>query len=620
MSSLNESSPEREKKRSSKSPRSSASRIPPAVARQSSSLENYHASGVSVLLSDYSKFGFAERICYHFDLIGTLTSTPPSKNTATTVANDSNEQLKATSSHITATEAEENDKFPIFQSTKSPVCGVSSLLECVPVNALNKLPKRHRRLLRSRFKEFNSKARLARFASSSSLSSSNERSNCHQPKSLPLKLTPTTRFSFAYEVTNVVLCVDASPSLVATFGNHNEKDDAICALDRLGPMVQKYLSALVRTIPGSVSPSAIDSFLISSGKLSFNEDHGPKMSKNVGSSNNSLPSLGQEDDKREDGWSPELAVTVIALYPDENCSSHNGIPQNFFSSHDNEESLDEEKKTNRSDTHHDHCNNDLYGQINDRKISMLVRDYRVVDEASANKLATKIREWAMKEVESTIAARWCGSFPSSRRFISCNQEIPDEWTALASSSLNDMIKASKNALSVTLPPEGRPCFVIATDCRSVSCDPILETASNQDLEDIPVHVLDLSASQSHRKTRPWEKESLSPQNVNKTNHIESTVNKVPYNQPLFLSVDHDGPFSFPLNLSDESEALYEICRHTGGCFFDSRLLNLAVKAVAGNVDSDSPFYNDQYFSLRRRALWPNAVQWLVQYKQMNFCH
>ena len=55
------------------------------------------------------------------------------------------------------------------------------------------------------------------------------------------------------------------------------------------------------------------------------------MSQNVGSSNNSLTSLRQKDDKREEGWSRELVITVIVLYLDENCSSHNEIPQIFLS-------------------------------------------------------------------------------------------------------------------------------------------------------------------------------------------------------------------------------------------------------------------------------------------------
>ncbi len=88
---------------------------------------------------------------------------------------------------------------------------------------------------------------------------------CQQPCYLPLTLSPNTRVSFPYELTLIVILVDASPSLTSTFGTHRtmndfggfkEKksstppmDDIWCVpLDRLGTLIKTYLRGLVQPI------------------------------------------------------------------------------------------------------------------------------------------------------------------------------------------------------------------------------------------------------------------------------------------------------------------------------------------------------------------------------------
>eukprot|EP00562_Extubocellulus_spinifer_P006611 CAMPEP_0178530388 /NCGR_PEP_ID=MMETSP0696-20121128/32868_1 /TAXON_ID=265572 /ORGANISM="Extubocellulus spinifer, Strain CCMP396" /LENGTH=98 /DNA_ID=CAMNT_0020162223 /DNA_START=174 /DNA_END=467 /DNA_ORIENTATION=+ len=79
---------------------------------------------------------------------------------------------------------------------------------------------------------------------------------CYQPSSLPLRPKPTTRVTFAYELTSIVICLDASSTVTSTFGNlgrHHSVDGAVCALDRMGGMVRRYLSALIEPVPGAAA-------------------------------------------------------------------------------------------------------------------------------------------------------------------------------------------------------------------------------------------------------------------------------------------------------------------------------------------------------------------------------
>lgn len=77
----------------------------------------------------------------------------------------------------------------------------------------------------------------------------------------------------------------------------------------------------------------------------------------------------------------------------------------------------------------------------------------------------------------------------------------------------------------------------------------------------------------------------------------------------FKTFDDNGPETFPLGMSDDAEALYDLCRATGGCFLDRALLEEASSTTAGQVPSDSVLHGDHYLAFRRRALRPNAIQW-----------
>jgi hypothetical protein len=416
------------------------------------------AIAVTLLLSDWNKFGQSERTCYHFDLIEMLTASSETEDT-------------------TAEYAQRNDERNI-SAAEDGVCGVVSLLECVP-----KAAKYRRRDLRSHIFNFNMHAHQV------------QRDNkvaCHEPSHLPLKCSPSTRVSFAYEVTKVAFCLDASPTLVTTFGNGlgGIDDDVCCALDRLGDMARTFFKALVKPI---TAPWLAD----------------PK------------------------GWRPIIAVTVVAVYPN---------------------------VAGGSDT------------------SLLVRDFRVHDIDSAERLSKEIAQWALKEVENEI----------TRRMSHTSTGGYDSWSRLSpSSSLRDIFDAGDVALSL-LPSHARPCIVLATDCRSVTCEHILDVINDSERVDTPLVVLDLSSSSSHLPVPPAE------QFQDKTS---------------LLSYDPGSSSNFPLHLSDESELLFGVCRATGGAFFDSELLKDAAHTVAGKVSENSLIIHDSYFAFKRRALRPNAIQW-----------
>lgn len=414
-----------------------------------------------ILLSDYEKFGLSERVCFHFDRIETLT--------ASSSGTESTEALVATDNR-----APQNQDF----QSEDGVCGVVSLMECIP-----KTLKYRRRDVRNAILSFNMLAQQVR---------QENKVACFEPSQLPLKLSPASRVWFAYEITKMVFCLDASSSLLSTFGHEfGENDDAVCALDRLEEMTTVFFKSLVTPI---VAPWLAN----------------PK------------------------GWAPVLAVTVLAVYPNES-----GI----------------------SDT------------------SILVRDFRVFDKATAERLSKEIALWALKEVEGEIA----------QRMERTGANALDPWSrSTPASSLGDIFDAGDVALSL-LPSRARPCIVLATDCRSVVCDGILDLFQDPERVDTPLVILDLSSSSSHCP--------------------ESTDDLVLHDKTSFLSHDPGSSSNFPLQLSDDSENLFGICQATGGVFFDSELLHEASRTLAGKVPDDSPLASDSYFTFKRRALRPNAVQW-----------
>jgi hypothetical protein len=219
--------------------------------------------------------------------------------------------------------------------------------------------------------------------------------------------------------------------------------------------------------------------------------------------------------------------------------------------------------------------------------SLLVRDFRVTDTESAGMLVQKIEKWALGEVETEIARRFSGGDGMDNFSTGASY---DSWTMpMYSSSLRDLLDAGDAALS-TLSSAARPCIVIATDGRSVACDGVIDICSDKDRVDIPLVVLDLSTPSSHLP--------VSEQQQGKGGDA------------YFQLMNYDpGGAMFPLHLSDDTEALYTICKATGGCFFDKELLNEAARTCAGNVDPKSPLMADQFFAFQSHTFRPNAVQW-----------
>jgi len=424
-------------------------------------LQYGEAISVTLLLSDWDKFGLSERVCYHFDLIETLTAS--SESSPSNAENEAKYTRRSIERNVSPSE--------------DGVCGVASLLECIP-----KMAKYRRRDVRNAILSFNMLAQQVR---------EEAKVACFEPSHLPLRLSPATRVSFAYEMTKMAFCLDASNTLVATFGNGlGLENEPCCALDRLEEMTNIFFKSLVKPI--------------------------------------TAPWLANSQ-----GWRPIIAITVLAVYPN---------------------------ATGASDTR------------------ILVRDFRVHDVKSAQCLSKEIARWALTEVEDEIAHRMGHTRTGGI----------DSWSRpTPSSSLRDIFDAGDVALSL-LPSRGRPCIVLATDCRSVACESILDLFRDSERVDTPLIVLDLSSSSSHAP--------------------EAKFAQIP-DKTSFLTYDPGSSSSFPLHLSDDSESLFEVCQATGGAFFDAELLKEASHTVAGKVPEQSPIAADSYFSFKRRALRPNAVQW-----------
>lgn len=209
-------------------------------------------------------------------------------------------------------------------------------------------------------------------------------------------------------------------------------------------------------------------------------------------------------------------------------------------------------------------------------ISVLVRDFHMVDLEAAEKLSRNLRQWVLGPVEAQIARRMndrdTGGFA-------------DAWAMPSPTSmLKDIIFAGDATLS-TMSSAARPCLSIATDCCSVECGGILDVLANQDIEDVPISILDLSSPQAHEAPG-------SAKDVFGLRHMDILK----------------GDF-MPLYLSDDSAALHRVCQATGGVFWDAKLLEEAGKVNAGSIPATSTFNSDSYFSFGRHSVKPNAVQW-----------
>ncbi|KAL3923663.1 MAG: hypothetical protein SGILL_001528, partial [Bacillariaceae sp.] len=479
-------------KRRNKDQRSQQHQNSLAMAEASPMLGGDAASAI-FLLRDYSKFGLAERVSYHFDLTEALMENNETATVPTEVGADSatviTQSTEATTVTATSSNAnEEKEEEDVFGWTRGS--GMLRLLEFAPSVSWQRFTKRQKRSLRTKLRDFNNKAEQVQIQG---------KTLCYQPQDLPLKCNPSTRIYFGYEVTRIAFCVDASSSLTSTFGvmgrsgSWNRNKTPLCPLDRLPVMARKFFEALAEPV--------------------------------------STATMVEK-------WKPNLAVTVLAVYP----------------------------TGEKSET------------------SLLVRDFHVHDMESAKQLADHIEEWTYSEVESGIAERL------TRRHAAHTWSIP-----IYSSSMSQILEAGDYALQI-LSSEARPVIVVATDGRSMSCEGIVDVFLDVDRVDVPVHVLDLSMSETHA----MEDQSL----------LQDVANQNSKNEMNFLSYDPGGTMDFPLHLSDDSESLFFVVRATGGTFLDMHLLNEAAKSTAGQQAlTDDPL--QQSHSFKRRFAKMNGLQWLM---------
>lgn len=437
------------------------------------------------LLRDYDKFGLTERVGYHFDLTEALGVSASAREETKPLTHDDRRTSEENENRQNERKSADTATF----SSHRILCGVAGLLECAPATPWHRLSKRQKRALKVQLRAFNASAERMR-------TESQEDILCYQPATLPLRFNPSTRLFFAYEITRIAFCVDASPSMTSTFGINGSAASSghCCPLDRLPDMARTFFASLAEPVS---APSLVEGGV----------------------------------------WKPVLAVTVLAVFP-----------------------LGKKAET-----------------------SLLVRDYRVDSVEAAHVLADHIKKWVFHEVEEGIAERL------SRKHAFSTWSMP-----LYSSSLRVILEACDYALSV-LSSAAKPIIVVATDGRSVSCDGVVNVFLDVDRIDIPVIVLDVSPPETHVNSMGANERAEA------TGGIKTEWN--------FLTYDPGGPADFPLHLSDDTEALYAVCRATGGCFLDSKLLEETAKSVAGqaSVETSTP-YN---FSYKRRFAKMNGLQWLT---------
>lgn len=389
----------------------------------------------------------------------------------------------------------------------SIICGVVSLLECVTGGGIQ--PDRQtKRALRSKHREFNTRAQVVwgtlkrkRDKKLGTTNNSGIQRKCYQPRSLPLSLSPNTRVAFAYELTSIAILVDASSSLTSTLG----------IMDNFGGIGEEKSSSIPSNdycVPLDRLGPLIKTYLQGLVK--------PINVPPVSVSGRGI-SLGK--------WTPNLAVSVVVVYPP--TSTENSAAS----------------------------------------VGLLVRDYRVTDEASALELAHQVERWALREVEGKIAQRldFAGgdglSALGSFSLPSSTQQMNGSLTSVKS-SMQDILDVGTAALA-TLPPEGRPSLLVATDCSNVYCGGAFESLNNFNV-DVPVSILDLSSN-----NRPSQ---------------DITAN--------------------------DSQSLKDTCNISGGIFINSEQLDSFISEIAGSPCSAGPTI-DYHFSFKKRSIKPNRLQWLT---------
>lgn len=174
-----------------------------------------HSLTSVILLRDWEKYGLAERVCYHFDLIGALAGSEQERGDP----NKTNSQEGL---------------------TREPVCGVSRVLECIPATTQGqKISRKDRRALNRSLLRFNAMA---------STVIEQRQFFCHEPPALPLRLSPASRVFFAYESTRIAFCLDAKATLTNTYGFGSSTGQACCPIDRLVDMTRMFFTALAQPI------------------------------------------------------------------------------------------------------------------------------------------------------------------------------------------------------------------------------------------------------------------------------------------------------------------------------------------------------------------------------------
>jgi hypothetical protein len=465
-----------------------------------------------VLLTNWESFGLCERSGLHFDWIDAILPSASSSYVAPELSN----RVDST----TAAAASTGPPPP-----PSTFCGVAAVLECVPKDA--KLRTDQRRKLKSDLRQLNARAHRARIDRSAA---------CFAPSALPLRLAFGSSVVFGYESTRIAFVVDASPTLTCTYGfgsdhtfiDSSNEADVCCPLDRLVPMARTFFASLIQPVP------------IQSPIPNHREDR----TATFGTSS---------------AWIPDIAVTVMAVFPRASASTMS-------------------RSSNNSS-------------------SLLVRDYRVHDAASASLLVRKVEEWVSGPLEAEIASRLANPAAGFAAVAGIAATTMPQHT----SHLRDLLSAGDVMLS-TLSSSARPVIVLATDARALSVESMMvDVATDPDRIDVPLVVLDVSSPESHTTNHS-------------THHLSSTLSLAHHDggrqsgkQFHMLSYDPTGP-AFPLFLSDDSEALYAICRATGGAFYDAQLLNEAARTMAGKVPVESPLFADHNFSSKRHAVRANAVR------------
>jgi hypothetical protein len=254
-------------------------------------------------------------------------------------------------------------------------------------------------------------------------------------------------------------------------------------------------------------------------------------------------------------WRPEIAVTVMAVFP------RSASPSNSL---------------------------------------MLVRDFRVRDAATVSLLVRKMEEWVTGPLETEIAARLAYHHSGGGR---ADAVVAGGMMPQYTSHLRDVLAAGDVALS-TLSSAARPLIVLASDARSLSVDAMMvDVVADPDRVDVPLIVLDLSTPQSHSVSVSDNPTSLALDLAPVGGRRDKSYH--------MLSYDPTGP-TFPLFLSDDADALYGICKAAGGAFFDWKLLEEAAKTISGKVAVESPFLSDHIFSVKRHSIRANAVRALIK--------